>query len=195
MQSKINIAVFASGSGTNAEAIYQHFSKHTEINFKALFCNKPNAGVISRAKEWDTETILFSREEFYSPNSILDKLKNLKIDFIVLAGFLWLIPPLLIRNYENRIINIHPALLPNYGGKGMYGMNVHQSVIKNQEKESGITIHLVNEEYDKGEILLQAKVNIEKKDTPETLASKIHQLEHKYFPKTLEEYFLRKEKQ
>lgn len=192
MQSKINIAVFASGSGTNAEAIYQHFSKHTEINFKALFCNKPNAGVISRAKEWDTETILFSREEFYSPNSILDKLENLKIDFIVLAGFLWLIPPVLIRNYENRIINIHPALLPNFGGKGMYGMNVHQSVIKNQEKESGITIHLVNEEYDKGEILLQAKVNIEKKDTPETLASKIHQLEHKYFPKTLEEYFLRK---
>lgn len=195
MQSKINIAVFASGSGTNAEAIYQHFSKHTEINFKALFCNKPNAGVLSRAKEWDTETILFSKEEFYSPNSILDKLEYLKIDFIVLAGFLWLIPPVLIRNYENRIINIHPALLPNYGGKGMYGMNVHQSVINNQEKESGITIHLVNEEYDKGEILLQAKVNIEKKDTPETLASKIHQLEHKYFPKTLEEYFLKKEKQ
>jgi phosphoribosylglycinamide formyltransferase 1 len=134
MSSKINIAVFASGSGTNAEAIYQHFSKHTEINFKALFCNKPNAGVISRANEWDTETILFSREEFYSPNSILDKLENLKIDFIVLAGFLWLIPSVLIKHYENKIINIHPALLPNYGGKGMYGMNVHQSVIKKPRK-------------------------------------------------------------
>jgi phosphoribosylglycinamide formyltransferase-1 len=195
MQSKINIAVFASGSGTNAEAIYNHFTKHPEVNFKVLFCNKQNAGVISRAQNWDVETILFTKDEFYSPNSLLDKLENLEIDFIVLAGFLWLIPAVLIKHYENKIINIHPALLPNYGGKGMYGMNVHQSVIKNQEKESGITIHLVNEEYDKGEILLQAKVNIENNDTPEILASKIHQLEHKYFPKTLEEYFLRKEKQ
>lgn len=180
-----NIVLFASGSGTNAENIIKHFAENKLAKVSAVFCNRPDAFVIERAKKLNVPVVVFGRKEFYESDAVLQKLKSLQTDLIVLAGFLWLVPDKLIRDYEGRIINIHPALLPKYGGKGMYGAKVHEAVLAAGEKESGITIHFVNEHFDAGKIIFQAKCTIEQKDTAETVATKVHQLEHLHFPKVI----------
>ncbi|HKL08935.1 MAG TPA: phosphoribosylglycinamide formyltransferase [Bacteroidales bacterium] len=180
------IAVLASGSGTNAENLINFFKENKKIEISYIFSNNKNAYVIQRAKNHGIKHYIFSRTEFYNTTNILQILQKNNIDFIVLSGFLWLIPDYLIKNYPARIINIHPALLPKYGGKGMYGMNVHKAVIQNNEKESGITIHYVNNEYDKGDIIFQARCAINKDDTAETMAKKVHELEYRHFPKVIE---------
>lgn len=182
------IAIFASGSGSNAENIAHYFKSNPEVEISIILSNKKDAFVLERAKKLNIPSQTFSRNDFYETDSIVNLLKEKQIDLIVLAGFLWLVPDSLIKSYPNRIINIHPALLPNYGGKGMYGMNVHKAVIASQEKESGITIHVVNEKYDDGETILQAKCPIDENDTAEDLANKIHELEYEYFPRAVEAY-------
>ena len=152
-----------------------------------VFCNKPDAYVLERAKRLNVPTLVFGREEFFHSDLILNELKRLDIDLIVLAGFLWKVPDAIIDAYQNRIINIHPALLPSYGGKGMYGMKVHEAVIAAGEKESGITIHHVNNHYDEGAAIFQAKCEITSGDTPETLATKVHALEYEHFPRVIKE--------
>lgn len=184
---KTNIAIFASGSGTNAENIGNHFLDHQQICVSQILTNKADAFVLERAKKLNIPSSVFSKPDFQD-SSFLQFLES--VDYIILAGFLWLIPEYLIKAFPNKIINIHPALLPKYGGKGMYGHHVHEAVIDAKEEESGITIHLVNEKYDEGEILFQAKCEINDQDTPESLASKIHELEQKHFPKVIEEYIL-----
>lgn len=186
MQEK-HIAIFASGAGSNAEKIIQHFNQHPFIKISLVLCNKPDAGVLQIAQKNHIPFIVIAKEKFFRDNAYVDELKKAAINFIVLAGFLWKVPSVLIDAYPNRIINIHPALLPNYGGKGMYGHFVHEAVISNQEKESGISIHYVDEKYDHGHIIFQSKCAITKDDTPETLAQKIHQLEHQYYPVVIEE--------
>ena len=187
-----HIAIFASGSGTNAEQIISHFKGSTHGKVKILCSNKPDAYALVRAEKHNIPTCIFSREDFYKSEKIIDLLKEEDIDLIVLAGFLWLVPANLIRAFPDKIINIHPALLPNYGGKGMYGMYVHQAVIESGDAESGISIHYVNEKYDEGKIIFQARCKIDRDDTPETLAKKIHQLEYEYFPKVIEELIINK---
>ena len=150
--------------------------------------------VLERARNLGVSCVSFSRQEFYESSLIHDILKEHAIEYVILAGFLWLIPDSLLKAYPGRILNIHPALLPGYGGKGMYGMKVHEAVISNGDKESGISIHLVNEHYDEGQILFQSKCSIEKTDTPERLAGKIHELEYRYFPEVIEKYILRNKK-
>lgn len=186
----LNIAVFASGSGTNAENIITHFKGNLKINVKLVLSNNPQAGALQRADKLGIETFIFSKNDFYSTSKVIDILAEKKIDFIVLAGFLWLVPKSLIAAYPKRIINIHPALLPNYGGKGMFGNSVHQAVIANRERESGITIHYVNDEYDKGAIIFQSRCPVSENDTAETLAKKIHELEYRYFPAVIEKLLL-----
>lgn len=181
------IVIFASGSGTNAENIIRYFQSNLLAEVICIYCNNPKAGIIERAKNLKVKIRLFNREEFSKSNIILEELKASNPDLIVLAGFLWLIPASFAHNFENKIINIHPALLPNYGGKGMYGHFVHEAVIKNQEKESGISIHYVNEHYDEGGIIAQFKTSIAENDTPESLAKKIHLLEYEHFPKVIEQ--------
>lgn len=175
------IVLFASGAGTNAENIILHFKKSSIEKVVAVFCNKPNAKVIDKAKYHRVPSVVFSKEEFNS-ELFLQKLEEFKPDLIVLAGFLWQLPEYFIKAYSNKIINIHPALLPKYGGKGMYGMNVHQSVLDNKEKETGITIHYVNENYDEGKIIFQKSVSVQNCKTAEEIAEKIHELEYNYFP-------------
>jgi phosphoribosylglycinamide formyltransferase-1 len=184
----IQIALFASGSGTNAEAICRHFQHHPAISVGALFVNRKNAGVINRLAPFGIPTIVFDRPDFYEHDEVLAELRRRHIDVVVLAGFLWLIPPSMIQAYPRQIINIHPALLPAYGGKGMYGMHIHREVIRAGERQSGITIHLVSEEYDKGEVLFQATVEVAPIDSPESLAEKIHTLEHVHFSRVIESY-------
>ncbi len=183
----INIAVFASGSGTNAENLIRHFQHSDRFHIVAVFCNNPNAGVLERAKNLNTKAVIFNRSDLRD-SIVASELKDLKVDAIVLAGFLWKVPDALIKRYPDRIINIHPALLPAYGGKGMYGNHVHESVIKSGDKTSGITIHLVNEHYDEGRILFQKKCPVLPDDTPATLAARIHELEYSYFPEVVEDY-------
>jgi len=180
------IAIFASGSGSNAEHIAEYFSKGNSAAVEAIYCNNPRAFVIQRAARLKIPLILFDREKFYAEDTVLLDLQSRKIDLIVLAGFLWLIPGNILRAYRDRIVNIHPALLPAYGGKGMYGMAVHEAVIASGETESGITIHLIDEVYDKGEILLQEKCPVIPGDTPESLAEKVHRMEYEHFPKVIE---------
>jgi len=187
-----NIAIFASGSGTNAENICEYFKDNTFINISLILTNNSYAGVIERAKNYNIDTFIFNREMFYMSDEINKLLESRNIDLVVLAGFLWLVPENLIRSYPNKIINIHPALLPKYGGKGMYGMNVHNAVIANKEAQSGISIHLVNEEYDDGQIIFQAKCEISPNDTPDTLAKKIHSLEYKHFPTVINTFISKK---
>jgi phosphoribosylglycinamide formyltransferase-1 len=184
------LAIFASGNGSNAQNIAEYFKNNAEIEVRIILSNKKNAFVLERAKRLHIPAISFNREDFYNSKKILNVLKNNEIDFIILAGFLWLIPNYLAQSYTNRIINIHPALLPKYGGKGMYGDNVHQAVYKNKEKETGISIHYVNEYYDKGEIIFQAKTSIELTDTPKSIAQKVHALEYEYFSKIIEKTIL-----
>lgn len=180
------IAIFASGNGTNAERIMEYFSANDTAEIRLVLTNNPTAGVLKRAKKFDVETLVFSREEFYNSDKIETALKSEKIDFIVLAGFLWLVPSSILRMYTHNIINIHPALLPDYGGKGMYGHHVHEAVINNKESQSGITIHYVNEHYDEGNIIFQATCEVLSDDNSNSLASKIHELEHKHFPVVIE---------
>jgi formyltetrahydrofolate-dependent phosphoribosylglycinamide formyltransferase len=182
------IAIFASGAGSNAAKIIEHLKDHPNIQVALIVCNKPGAGVIQIASSHQIPVLMIEKEKFFRGNAYVDEIKHREhIDFIVLAGFLWKVPTALIHAYPNKIINIHPALLPKYGGKGMYGMYVHQAVIEAGEKESGITIHYVNEHFDEGESIFQAKCIVTPEDTPETLAQKIHQLEHEHFPKIVEQ--------
>lgn len=181
------IAIFASGSGSNAENIAKYFKNNNKISVEFLFCNNPKAYAIERAKRLNIPFKIFNKEDFYENKSVIKALENKQIDYIILAGFLWLIPSELVKKYPNKIINIHPALLPNYGGRGMYGTNVHKAVIANKEKESGITIHFVNENYDEGNTIFQAKCSLNEDDTVETLADKIHILEQENFPRIIEQ--------
>ncbi len=180
------IAVFASGSGTNFQQICEYFQSSTKAKVEVLIVNKKDAYVRERAKRLGVEEHYFGREDFYNSDKVLDLLKAKEVDLIVLAGFLWLVPQNLIAEYPNKIINIHPALLPAYGGKGMYGHNVHKAVIAAQEPQSGITIHYINERYDEGDIIFQAKCSLTSADSVETLEEKIHLLEKENYPKVID---------
>ena len=182
-----NIAIFASGGGSNAQKIMEHFKNHKDIQVRLIISNKKNAGVLQKATTQNIPTIILHRQEFYKTENILNELKAYKIDFLVLAGFLWLMPTYLVKQYMNKIVNIHPALLPKYGGKGMYGINVHRAVHAAQEKESGITIHYVNEKYDEGAVIFQTKCPIFLTDSPQDIAKKVLKLEHQFFPKVIEQ--------
>ncbi|HLP36910.1 phosphoribosylglycinamide formyltransferase [Lacibacter sp.] len=182
-----SIAIFASGAGSNARKIIEHFSQHPKVRVELIVCNKPHAGVLNIADEHGIPTLLLDKEQFFRGNAYVDEFKVDDIEFIVLAGFLWKIPDALIHAYPGKIVNIHPALLPKYGGKGMYGNHVHEAVIANKETESGITIHLVDEVYDHGKIIFQAKCEVKEDDTPDTLAARIHELEHKHYAKVIEQ--------
>jgi phosphoribosylglycinamide formyltransferase-1 len=188
------IAIFASGSGSNAQRIMEHFKRHKEMEVAIVLSNRADSYVLQRADNFEIPTQVFSKEELYDSATILNLLKNLDIDMIVLAGFLWLIPANIIRQYPKRIINIHPALLPKYGGKGMYGNIIHETVIANHDPETGITIHYVNESFDEGEIIYQNKCVVEKTDTTEKLAYKVHQLEHLHYPRIIEDLLKKTEK-
>lgn len=180
------IAIFASGSGSNAQRLMEHFKKHPEAEIAIVLSNNPNAYVLQRADNFEIPSQLFDRFDFYQTEGIVKLLQKMEIDFIVLAGFLWLIPENLLKAFPNKIINIHPALLPKYGGKGMYGDKVHKAILENKETESGITIHFVNEHFDEGEIIHQARYKIDKNDDLETLKFKGQQLEHSHFPRVIE---------
>ncbi len=178
------IVLFASGNGTNAENIIQHFKNSSQGTVVAVFANNPHAKVLQRAENHDVPSVVFTREELRE-GKVLEKLNNFNPDLIVLAGFLWMFPKSILEHYPN-VINIHPALLPKYGGKGMYGMNVHNAVLENKEKETGITIHYVNEHYDEGAYIFQKEVNIEDCISPGEIAQKVHELEYQYFPEVIE---------
>jgi len=186
-----NIAIFASGSGTNAENIIKYFSNKKSAKVRLVLSNRREAFVLKRAAAHNVKTVFFERAEFYHSDKILDYLISENIDFVVLAGFLWLVPGNILEKYEGKIINIHPALLPAHGGKGMYGEKVHRSVIESREHESGITIHYVNKKYDDGDIIFQARCKVDPSDTPESLASKVHALEYEYFPRIIEDLILK----
>jgi phosphoribosylglycinamide formyltransferase-1 len=181
-----NIAIFASGEGTNAQRIIDHFRNSSNIHTALIVSNKPGAKVLERAKKENIPSLVLNRADFYESDRTIRELRSRNIDLVVLAGFLWMIPGNLVAAFPDRIINIHPALLPKFGGKGMYGMNVHKAVLQAEEKESGISIHFVNEKYDEGKIISQHSCKVEKDDTPETLAEKIRRLEHEHFPKVIE---------
>ncbi len=181
-----NIAIFASGEGSNAQNIIDHFRSSTTIKVALVVSNKASANVLNRANQERIPELIIQREEFYGSEKIIDRLRSAKIDLIVLAGFLWMIPQNLIHAFPNKIINIHPALLPKFGGKGMYGMHVHEAVVKAKEKESGISIHYVNEHYDEGKIISQHACPLSITDTPEMVAKKIHHLEKEFFPSAIE---------
>jgi phosphoribosylglycinamide formyltransferase-1 len=185
----MNIAVFASGSGSNAQKIFEHFDQHSSIKVALLVCNKPEAYVIDRAKQFGIPVLIIDKNQFQNAAFLLSALKQHKIEFIVLAGFLWLIPAFLIQAYRDKMVNIHPALLPKYGGKGMHGMHVHKAVHENKEKESGISIHYVNEVYDSGKIIFQATCKVENL-APEDIAKEVLKLEHRHFPEVIEKILL-----
>ncbi|MDR1866519.1 MAG: phosphoribosylglycinamide formyltransferase [Bacteroidales bacterium] len=184
------IVIFASGSGSNVQRIAEYFSTGDTLRILGIYCNRADARVLERAKNLHIPALVFGKDEFYHSDEILDRLKALAPDLIVLAGFLWKVPEKIIRAFPQRIINIHPALLPLYGGKGMYGEHVHRAVIANGEKQSGISIHYVDENYDRGALIMQEKCEVLPGDTPETLAERIHQLEHAHFPATIEQVLL-----
>lgn len=181
-----HIAIFASGAGSNAKQIIEHFKFHTSIQVSLIISNKQGAGVLKHAFDNGVPTLSIEKERFFSGDGYVPQLFAASIDFIVLAGFLWKIPLSIIKAYPNKIINIHPALLPNYGGKGMYGGHVHTAVIDAGDTRSGISIHYVDEHYDNGDIIFQAYCDIEANDNPSTLANKIHLLEHQYYPNVVE---------
>ena len=179
------IVIFASGSGTNAENIVLHFNKSQLAEVVCIFSNSENAKVLERAKKHNIPYEVFSKEDFYG-DKVLQKLNSIQPDLIILAGFLLKFPQNIIQSFPDKIINIHPALLPKFGGKGMYGMNVHRAVIENKEIETGITIHFVNENYDEGGIIFQKRVPLSITETPESVAAKVHELEQRYFPEVIE---------
>lgn len=181
-----NIAIFASGEGTNAQNIIDHFRSSPHVRIALIVSNRPDAKVLERAKKENIPALLLDRSGFYENTKVIEQLKTANIDLIVLAGFLWMIPMSLVNAFPGKIVNIHPALLPKFGGKGMFGMNVHKAVIEAKEKESGISIHFVNEHYDKGKIIAQHICTVSENETAESLANKIRQLEHQFFPKVIE---------
>jgi phosphoribosylglycinamide formyltransferase-1 len=183
---KKRIAIFASGSGSNAQKIMEHFKRSPEAEVVLILTNNPQAYVLQRADNFEIPSHIFTRSEFYDTDAVIKLLKNLQVDLIVLAGFLWLVPPTLLKAFPNKVINLHPALLPKYGGKGMYGDHVHNAVLAAGEEESGITIHFVNEKFDEGEILHQSRFKIEPGDNLEMLKFKGQQLEHQHFPRVIE---------
>ena len=189
-----NIAIFASGNGSNAEQITKYFLQNPDGKVSLILTNNPKAGVIDRAEKLGVVIVIFDRNTFYYSDEIVETLKENKIDLVVLAGFLLLVPANILKAFKGKIINIHPALLPKYGGKGMFGSHVHETVIAAGEKKSGITIHFVNEKYDDGQIIFQAQVNIENGETPESLAQKVHKLEYEHFPKVVEQVLLKGDK-
>ena len=179
------VAIFGSGSGTNAQNILKYFEEGEVARVHLVLTNKRSAGIIDRARPYGVPVVVFDRDQMES-GIVLERLESHKIDFIVLAGFLWKLPVEIVQRFENKVLNIHPALLPDYGGEGMYGMNVHRAVVENEEEETGITIHYVNEHFDEGEPIFQARCEVTVDDTPETLAQKIHALEHLHFPLIVE---------
>jgi len=180
------IAIFASGTGSNARRIVEHFQHVEDCDIALVISNRADALVLKMAEEYNIDQLVIDRQIFYETDALLSVLKEFEIDFIALAGFLWLIPEYLVGAYEKKMVNIHPALLPKYGGKGMYGKYVHQAVKEAREIESGITIHYVNTKYDEGDIVFQARCPIEKTDNPEEIARKVLKLEHEYFPKVIQ---------
>ena len=188
---KKNIAIFASGSGTNAENIIRYFEENDLIRVSLVLSNRSDALVLKRAQGLHIPTALFSKDDWQAGKAILTLLKEHHIDFIVLAGFLLRVPIPLLHAYPNKIINIHPALLPKYGGKGMYGDRVHEAVVAAGEKESGITIHYIDEHYDEGSIIFQAQCEVLPQDSPKEVAHKVHDLEYKYYPSIIEEVVLK----
>jgi phosphoribosylglycinamide formyltransferase-1 len=182
-----NIAILASGSGTNAENIINYFSTRNTAKVALVLSNKRDSFVLKRAAKHNIRSVFFDRKEFYVSGKVLRYLLLYKIDFIVLAGFLWLVPDNILEMYNKRIINIHPALLPDFGGKGMFGENVHKAVLESGKKESGISIHYINESYDKGDLIFQARCKVDASDTPGSLAAKVHELEYSHYPKVIED--------
>ena len=179
------ISIFASGGGSNAQKIHDYFEGNSEVKIDSVVCNDPKANVLNRADVWDCEKFLVDRDSFRNSQKLSELLLSRGTDLIVLAGFLWLVPVSLLKAFPNRIINIHPALLPKYGGKGMHGVNVHKAVQNAKEKESGITIHYINEEYDKGDVIFQTSCLVEGMEFDE-IAAEVLKLEHKYFPEVIE---------
>lgn len=179
------VIIFASGSGSNALKIFEYFNNNQNVIIDSIYCNNPRANVINIFQKLNIKTVLFNKKEFYE-STFLETIRNTNPDLIVLAGFLLKIPEKIVSAFENRIINIHPSLLPKYGGKGMYGLNIHKEVILNKEKFSGFTIHHVNKEYDKGAVIFQKKIKINEKETPESLSSKVLKLEHENYPLIIE---------
>lgn len=185
-----NLVIFASGAGSNAQRIIDHFRHSGLARVRMIVCNKAGAGVLEIAGRENIPALMIRRDQFYETGEVIDILRKLPADLIILAGFLWKVPDPMIHAFAGRIINIHPALLPKYGGKGMYGMRVHAAVIASGDQESGITIHYVNEKYDEGEMILQKKCPVTPSDTPETLAQKVHLLEYKWYPYTIEKMLI-----
>lgn len=183
---KKRIAIFASGSGSNAQKIMEHFKYSSLAEVALVLSNNPDAYVVQRADNFEIPSHIFDKRTFYESEEIIDLLKRLEIDIVVLAGFLWLVPQNLLKSFPNKIINIHPSLLPKYGGKGMYGDKVHKAALQAGDQEHGITIHFVNENFDEGEVIHQAKFKVESNDTLETIKFKGQQLEHQYFPRVIE---------
>jgi formyltetrahydrofolate-dependent phosphoribosylglycinamide formyltransferase len=182
---KKKIVIFASGAGSNAQKIIDYFKEKKTAEIVLIVCNNPNAGVVQIASKENIPVLIIEKNRFKETGYLVE-IQKYNPDILVLAGFLWKVPPVLIHQFPHQIINIHPALLPSYGGKGMYGNAVHTAVVAAKEKESGITIHFVDEKYDHGETILQAKCVLNENETPESLAAKIHKLEHEYFAKTIE---------
>lgn len=183
---KKRIAIFASGSGSNAQKIMEHFKRNAEAEVVLILTNNPQAYVLQRSDNFEIPSHVFTRRELYQTDDVIRLLKNLQVDLIVLAGFLWLIPESLLNAFPNRIINLHPALLPKYGGKGMYGDHVHRAILEAGEEESGITIHFASTQFDEGEVIHQSKFKIDPGDNLETIKFKGQQLEHQHFPKVIE---------
>jgi phosphoribosylglycinamide formyltransferase-1 len=183
---KKRIAIFASGSGSNAQKIMEHFKRNAEAEVVLVLTNNPQAYVLQRSDNFEIPSHIFTRREFYETDDVIKLLKNLQVDLIVLAGFLWLVPVSLLKAFPNKIINLHPALLPKYGGKGMYGDHVHKAVLAAKDEESGITIHFVSENFDEGEIIHQSRFKIDPDDNLEVVKFKGQQLEHQHFPRVIE---------
>ncbi|MBQ9418208.1 MAG: phosphoribosylglycinamide formyltransferase [Bacteroidales bacterium] len=183
----IRLAILGSGNGTNAQQISEYFAGRDDVEVACIIYNKKDAFIAQRARNLGIEGHYFGWKDFYQSSAVLDYLRQREVDWVILAGFLWLVPEAILEAYPNRVINIHPALLPKYGGKGMYGHHVHEAVVEHGEKESGITIHIVDNRYDCGTMLFQAKCEVASDDTPDTLAAKIHLLEKEYFPRVIDE--------
>jgi phosphoribosylglycinamide formyltransferase-1 len=189
---KSRIAIFASGSGTNAEEIFKYFQHHPSIEVVTLLSNNAQAFALERAEKYGVSTFVFDRKQFRETPEVLAWLQKNKVTHIVLAGFMWLVPDYLVKAFPKRIINIHPALLPKFGGKGMYGMHVHEAVKAAQEIETGITIHEVNEHYDEGRIVFQAKCEVTPFDSPDQIAQKVHVLEYAHYPRVIEHWIVKR---
>lgn len=187
MNTPVRLAILGSGNGTNAQQISEYFAGRTDVEVACIIYNKKDAYIAQRAKNLGIESHYFGRSDFFQNGNVLKYLAEKKVDWVILAGFLWLVPEDMLAAYPNRIINIHPALLPKYGGKGMYGHHVHEAVVAAGEHESGITIHIVDQHYDRGTTLFQARCTVTPDDTPDTLAAKIHLLEKEHFPRVIDE--------